>query len=140
MRKINENKIYRIIDANLNRTKEGLRVCEDIARFVFDSKSTTRQYKNIRHQLLEALEAFNIRQTDFIKARNVRADVGRASTIAEFKRGNVKDIFYANSQRAKESIRVLEEFTKLLNRKPAEHFKKLRYRIYSLEKDIVEKF
>lgn len=140
MRKVNEGKIYRIIDANLNRTKEGLRVCEDIARFIFDNKKATKQYKVIRHQLFDALESFDIGQASFIKARDIRRDVGQGSTVTEFKRDTVRDIFYANSQRAKESIRVLEEFTKLLNRKPAQQFKKLRYKIYALEKDIVKKF
>lgn len=135
MRKINGDKICRIIDANLNRAKEGLRVCEDIARFIFDKKSVTAEYKKIRHHL-GALGA----NKDLIGCRDIQNDVGRTSISTEFQRGNVRDIFYANSQRVKESIRVLEEFAKLRDKKNAEGFKKLRYRIYALEKNIAQKF
>ena len=40
--------ILRIIDANLNRTAEGLRVLEDIARFVLDDAALSRQLKIMR--------------------------------------------------------------------------------------------
>ena len=135
MRKINGEKVCRIIDANLNRAREGLRVCEDIARFIFDKRNVTAEYKKIRHHLA-ALGA----KENLIGCRNIQKDVGKKSTSAEFRRGNVRDIFYANSQRVKESVRVLEEFTKLSNRKRAEQFKKLRYRIYALEKNIAQRF
>jgi hypothetical protein len=49
------------------------------------------------------------------------------------------DVFYANSQRAKESLRVLEEFAKLRDRRLAEDLKKLRYQVYALEKNVIER-
>ena len=140
MRKINEGKIYRIIDANLNRAKEALRVCEDITRFILDDKKGTGQYKTIRHKLSCIFEFPAFKKKMVIKARDIEGDVGKKSTPVEFKRNNVKDIFYANSQRMKESIRVLEEFTKLIDRECAQEFKKIRYQVYALEKDIVKKF
>jgi thiamine-phosphate pyrophosphorylase len=74
-----------------------------------------------------------------ISARDIGRDVGRGSTYTEFKRHGTVDIFFANSQRAKESIRVLEEFSKLRDKKLAEKLKKLRYKIYALEKKVVER-
>ena len=140
MRKIDDGRIFRIIDANLNRTKEGLRVCEDVARFIFDNQKVTAEYKKVRHALASLTAACGTNTKSLICCREIEKDVGRKSTPVEFKRENARDIFYANSQRAKESIRVLEEFTKLTSSKNAEEFKKLRYRIYALEKDIVKKF
>ena len=140
MRKIDDGKIFRIIDANLNRAKEGLRVCEDVSRFILDSKKQTRDYKAVRHTLESIFKSLFPKKAVLISQRDVSADVGRPSTAAEFQRRNVRDIFYANSQRAKESLRVLEEFTKLLNVKSAQAFKELRYKVYVLEKDIVKKF
>lgn len=140
MRKIDEGKIYRIIDANLNRAKEGLRVCEDIARFIFDNKKLTGQYKSVRHKLSSVLDGLPFKKINAIKARDIGDDVGKKSIAVELERKNVKDIFLANSQRVKESVRVLEEFTKLLSGKTARGFKRLRYKIYALEKDIVKKF
>ena len=39
----------RIIDANLNRSREGLRVCEEVARFHLSSPQLTRELKSVRH-------------------------------------------------------------------------------------------
>ena len=140
MRKIENGKIARIIDANLNRAKEGLRVCEDVSRFIFDNSKVTRDYKTIRHKLEAVVQSLFPKKAALISQRDINSDVGRSSTVAEFKRQNVRDIFYANSQRSKESLRVLEEFTKLLNTRSAQAFKELRYKIYALEKNIVKKF
>ena len=140
MRKIGKGRIFRIIDANLNRTKEGLRVCEDVARFIFDNQKITAEYKKIRHALTALTAACGKSPKSLIGCREVAKDIGRESTPVEFRRESARDIFYANSQRVKESMRVLEEFTKLTNPKSAEGFKRLRYRIYALEKNIVKKF
>jgi len=137
VRKQSDKKFNRIIDANFNRAKEGLRVCEDVCRFIFNAKGPTRSYKTIRHRLTEIIAALKI--PDVICSRDIGGDVGRRSASIEFKRKGVADIFYANSQRVKESLRVLEEFSKLRNKQLAEDLKKLRYKIYALEKNIVER-
>ncbi len=137
VRKDSDKRFDRVIDANFNRAKEGLRVCEDVCRFVLDAKGPTRSYKTVRHQLTQTLSGLKIH--DVIRSRNIERDVGRASTPVEFKRKSATDIFYANSQRVKESIRVLEEFAKLRDKKAAEDLKRLRYRVYALEKNVIER-
>jgi len=134
---VSEKQIYRIIDANFNRTKEGLRVCEDVCRFVLNQKDAINQYKKIRHQVTRIICSLKINK--IIAARNVQGDLGRGSINVEFKRRDVSDIFYANSQRVKESIRVLEEFLKILNKKKASEMKEIRYKIYELEKKSLKK-
>lgn len=129
-----DEKLYRVMDANLNRAKEGLRVCEDICRFVYDHRSWTNGLKAIRHQLTDA--ALGIGVPKLVAARDIGADVGKKTVKSELDRRKIDDIFYANAQRVKESIRVLEEFAKLKDRRIAEDFKKLRYRMYVLEKRI----
>ena len=140
MREIKKEKIYRLIDANFNRTKEGLRVCEDTARFIFDDKKATRRYKVIRHRLEALLGSLPISKTSVIQSRNIRRDVGKKALKSEFHRQNAKDIFYSNSQRTKESLRVLEEFLKLVKANDAFEVKKIRYQIYELERKIVKAF
>jgi len=127
--------ILRILDANTNRAKEGLRVCEEVARFYLDSPKLTLEFKRIRHGLDKALGP----KARFILERCSRNDVGRKIHQFELKRSNVKDIFLANIQRVKESIRVLEEFFKLKNKKIALDFKKSRYAIYELEKKVIQR-
>ena len=41
----------RIIDANLNRGNEALRVLEEITRFLLDNKELSEELKGMRHQL-----------------------------------------------------------------------------------------
>lgn len=132
---MDQKKLLRVLDANLNRAKEGLRVCEDICRFVYNKRGLTKRYKMLRHELTAVVAKLKLRE--LIKARDVAGDVGSPSSPVEFKRKNVDDLFYANSQRAKEGIRVLEEFGKLFSSQLAQRLKRLRYRVYSLEREIV---
>ena len=133
-----ESKILRIIDANLNRLKEGLRVCEDICRFILDDRGLSKNYKDIRHKVSQVLEEF-LNARKIIQTRDIIKDVGKRSVKLEFKRRNFKDIFIANVQRSKESLRVIEEFNKLFDKDIAGQFKILRYKIYDLEKKTIEK-
>lgn len=137
MPRINQQKIYRLIDANFNRAKEALRVCEDVCRFFLDAPAYTRQYKNIRHQLTDSITGLNLK--NMIAARSIENDVGRGTTASESKRKNGGDIFLANSQRAKESVRVLEECCKLYDVNSAKKVKQLRYKLYELEKKIISR-
>ena len=124
------------MDANFNRAKEGLRVCEDVCRFVLDARNLTKSYKTVRHCLSEIVTETG---PEMIRARGIERDVGRKSATGEFNRKSIKDIFFANSQRAKESIRVLEEFAKLRHKRHAERLKRLRYQVYALEKKVIER-
>ncbi len=135
-----DNRILRVLDANFNRSKEALRVCEDILRFVFDSEKISLGLKETRHQVSDNLNLLAINFSQLLRERNVLEDVGRKSFVIELKRKDVRDLFLANMQRAKESIRVLEEFSKLINQKAAVNFKKIRYRVYQFEKEAVKKF
>ena len=126
--------MHRILDANINRAKEGLRVCEEIARFVLDHPGLTQGFKKIRHEMDAAVRGLPGAPLALLRQRNSPADVGRKIHAYELKRKNFSDIFYANIQRVKESARVLEEFSKLLSAKAALRFKKIRYGVYEIEK------
>lgn len=140
MRKRTEREaVNRIIDANINRAKEGLRVCEEIARFTLENHALTKNLKLARHGMDSITKKLNPSFVALVKARKSREDVGRQIYINELKRKNLQDVFYANIQRVKESIRVLEEFSKLSDKNSALQFKKLRYAIYELEKKAVKR-
>lgn len=127
--------VNRIIDANINRLKEGLRVCEEIPRFILNDEVLTKEVKKIRHKIDNITR--HLPSQELIKERSSLKDVGKEINLkTEFKRKSCQDIFSANIQRVKESIRVLEEFTKLINISIAQQFKKARYDIYELEKKI----
>jgi len=129
--------INRVIDANINRVKEGLRVCEEITRFILDNRNLTAEFKKIRHRT-DAILKYLPSNTELIKKRQSLTDVGRKIYVNELKRKNYRDIFFANIQRVKESTRVLEEFTKLINKNIAVRFKGLRYDIYEVERKVAK--
>ncbi|MDD4979955.1 MAG: thiamine-phosphate pyrophosphorylase [Candidatus Omnitrophica bacterium] len=130
--------VHRIIDANINRATEGLRVCEEVTRFILNDKGLTTSFKKIRHGINTILKCLP-KKTELLRYRQSRNDVGKGIYINELKRSNYQEIFFANIQRVKESIRVLEEFSKLMNKKTAVGFKRLRYGIYELERKTAKK-
>ena len=123
-----EKKIERLIDANLNRLKEGIRVVEDISRYIYDDKSITSKLKKIRHSLQRAYKQ------DRILNRDILGDIQKKSVKSELNRTNIDDIIIANFSRAEESSRVLEEIFKLIDIELSEHFKSIRYELYELER------
>jgi len=123
---MNENYL-RLIDANLNRLREGIRVVEDIFRYMYNDKQTALKLKELRH--LSRLENY----IELLETRDVKNDVLRSSIKSEQNRTDLYSILIANFKRAQESSRVLEEFTKLTSIKDSENFKYIRYELYNLE-------
>jgi len=123
--------LYRVIDANLNRLKEGIRVIEDIMRYRDNNKTLSRQLKDLRHKA-------RVNETrELLKYRDSINDVLRASSQSELNRNDTLSILTANFKRGQESARVLEELYKLESIEYSENFKYIRYELYNLEKEIV---
>lgn len=127
----------RIADANFNRAKEALRVGEEIARFYFDDKKLTAEYKNCRHQLGKLMPVAYLK---LVGARDSAKDVGKKSWIQDAKRPGWKDLLVANHKRAQEAVRVLEELAKVFFPESAPKFQALRFRLYELERKSLQKF
>ncbi len=66
---IMDNNYLRLIDANLNRLREGIRVVEDIFRYVYNDKQTAIKLKELRH--LSRLENY----IELLETRDVKNDV-----------------------------------------------------------------
>ena len=123
--------LLRVIDANLNRLKEGIRVVEDILRYKDNNTNLAKKLKSLRH--LAIIDATK----ELLQHRDSINDVLRPSTSSEQKRTNLESIIVANLKRAQESSRVLEELYKLENIEYSEKFKTIRYELYNLEKEIL---
>ena len=120
-------KLFRLIDANLNRLKEGIRVIEDINRYLYDNREVASKLKSLRH--LAKIENY----LDLLPHRDIQNDVLKESVKSEMERENIGGILLANYKRAQEAARVLEESFKLIDPEKSEDFKKIRYELYSLE-------
>jgi thiamine-phosphate pyrophosphorylase len=123
-------KHLRLLDANLNRLVEGIRVVEDIFRYIFDDKTTSLKLKTLRHKA--RIDIYK----ELISSRDIKNDVLKQSTKSETNRDDLNSILIANFKRAQESARVLEEFSKLISNQESEKFKSIRYELYHLEKTI----
>jgi len=119
----------RIIDANANRASEGMRVVEEYVRFVLDDQHLTKQCKQLRHQLTEALATFSI--TDLCAARDTCSDVGTTvTTTGEYTRQNTRDVAIASQKRVEQSLRCIEEYSKTFAPATATVIERLRYQTY----------
>lgn len=137
--KYGRTKVYRIIDANLNRSREGLRVCEEVLRFILNDAKLTKSLRELRHNITQTMKTLSLSPRELLSGRDVRLDVGK-NLVGNKKREGYADIFMANIERAKEALRVLEEFSHILNAETSKGFGALRFRLYNLEKKIIAKF
>ena len=132
------DKTARILDANLNRAREGLRVVEDVVRFVLDDASLAARIKTIRHEVTSLVLQLPLNELELLGARDSQGDVGmNLNCASEDLRPDLSKIASANIHRSQEAMRVLEEVSKLYDDNVALKFKKLRFQIYELEKEIL---
>ncbi len=126
----------RIIDANLNRIGEGLRVLEEYARFSLNDTPLTQQLKNLRHDVLNVGSEFQERLVD---ARDSEGDVGADMEAAgQEKQRDVREAIIANARRVQESLRVMEETTKAPGvTLDTDKCKRARFAIYTIEKELL---
>ena len=131
-----DTRIYRILDANANRAREGLRVVEEYPRLIRDNARFTSRLKALRHGITEAIASIRVDEK-LIRARQSDTDVGATKPEGpEANRVNLDHIVTANLRRSQEALRVLEEYSKLVSAKASAEFKRIRFETYTLEKEL----
>lgn len=131
--------MLRIYDANLNRVGEGLRVLEEVARFLLNDPDLTERLKSMRHELVRGC---SLLESQLLSSRNSEGDVGVLSEVpGEAERRDIPAIVTANARRVQESLRVLEEFSKIPNVIPLDsaRIKQTRFELYQLEQRLLSK-
>ena len=116
---------WAIIDANINRATEGLRVLEDYCRFHRHDETLTHMLAHFRHQLNES----NPDWANQLQSRHTPSDV-RAMEPPRT-RESVVGLLRANCSRVQEAMRVLEEWT------GRALYCDIRYRMYDVEQQLV---
>ena len=123
-----DNRIAQLIDANLDRAREGLRVMEDWCRFGLNRSDFSIKIKEWRQQL--GAHHHNI----YRKARLTSEDPAKGvSHPLQKQRSTPEEIFVANSSRVQEALRVIEEFTRKTDPMLSEIAAKIRYETYEIE-------
>jgi thiamine-phosphate pyrophosphorylase len=129
--------VFRALDANCNRAREGFRVAEDVARFVMNDARLLSQIKKIRHGVTKAEKSLFGSPKLRSLARDVAKDMGRGNQEkAEKARADAGELLKANLKRAQEALRSLEEFSKLIQHPASRQFKRLRYDAYKIEEKL----
>lgn len=124
--------LYRILDANLDRAREGLRVVEEWCRFGLDDIALAALCKQLRQTIGQW------HHSDFRLARDTPGDVGtELSHTHEESRADVPAVLQANLCRVQEALRVLEEYGKIYDPAMGAAFKQMRYQIYTLESKLL---
>ncbi|MHC4474275.1 MAG: thiamine phosphate synthase [Planctomycetota bacterium] len=131
-----ERAVYRIIDANFNRAREAVRVIEEYCRFALNSGPLAARAKQLRHELSAAIDKLDPGR--LIASRDTIGDVGVETTVDnQLGRGDIKDCLTAACKRLGEALRALAEMVQTIDAGHARRIEDLRYRAYTLEKDIV---
>ena len=128
--------IYRVIDANLNRIREALRVIEEYFRFIDEQIVFAKKAKTIRHSIRDLSDTVD--QQALINSRDSISDpFSKGSVAKEMERSDIKSIVVANLKRSQEAARSLEEYIKLLPKNcGSEKAKSIRFTLYTFEKQI----
>jgi thiamine-phosphate pyrophosphorylase len=127
-----QQSLYRILDANLDRAREGVRIVEEWCRFALENELLTTECKALRQELA------GWHGTELRAARDTAGDVGTGLTHpAEANRTDVPQVLQANLCRVQEALRVLEEYGKVYRPEMALACKQMRYRVYVLESKLM---
>ena len=130
----------RLLDANINRSAEGLRVLEDIARFRFDHQKISSNIRSLRHQVRDL---FKGRESRLLSSRDASHDVGVSNSLngKTDARQDLKDTVLSNFKRVQEAFRSMEELLKTRGEYTAgKKIESLRFVIYSLEPEFLSFF
>ncbi len=136
-REESSQQLLRVLDANLNRSSEAMRVLEDAARFSLNDTSLSQQLRALRHQLRHQSELLGIK---LLSRRNSKEDVGTGKA-KEIQKDFV-DVIRANAMRAEESLRVIEELARtpgLSNFLNSAELESNRFALYTLEQELVSR-
>lgn len=124
--------VCRILDANLDRAREGLRIIEEWCRFGLESASLSAECKQMRQELARW------HSSELRAARDTPGDPGTELTHpAEETRMSLQHVLQANFSRVEEALRVLEEYGKLYHPDMGVACKQMRYRVYVLESNLL---
>lgn len=127
--------ILRILDANLNRAREALRVLEDLARFQRDDAALATSLKDARHRLDREARPL---ARELLAARDSAADVGKDGDLPVEGPRPLGAVASANLKRAQEALRSIEEVAKGRHPGLSRTAHALRYRLYGIEKGMAD--
>lgn len=129
------NSVDRLLDANVDRIVEGLRVVGEVLRFVAEDAKLTGAVRTLRRDVVAVVHSVPHMRERRVSARDSVTDVGRSLPSSPYR--DLVDLIEANWSRVQESLRTLEEIGRACYPGWAERLAPLRYEAYTLEKHTV---
>lgn len=132
---VDRDAVFRILDANINRLREALRVIEEYFRFIESHEAVAVQLKQARHSL-EEFER-HLGSGRLLAGRDTGSDpFANVNRPEEMGRATPQQIVRGNFKRAQEACRVIEEYTKITDVPHlSEKAKTMRFLLYAMEKN-----
>lgn len=136
-----KQQIYRVLDANLNRLREALRVIEEYYRFIDERPAVCRRLKKLRHALVDMEGALG--RSELLDNRDTAgdcfADRNRPEELVRSR--GLSALLAANFKRGQEACRVIEEYAKVIGgdlagARLSEKAKTARFALYAFEKEL----
>ncbi len=124
--------VRRLLDANLDRAREGLRVIEDWCRFGLERADLVVRLKDMRQRL------GRLHRDQYKQARHTATDPAAGlAHPAQAGRLQPSSVVAANAGRVQEALRVLEEFGRPSDPGLAAEAAAIRYALYDLEVEVL---
>jgi thiamine-phosphate pyrophosphorylase len=135
---LDNKNLYRIIDANVNRVAEGLRVLEDVERFYFNNYEFSNRLRLLRHNCRENIKSiYKLCLNNRDSINDIGLKISKNTKIDN--KTSLFELVEANFKRAQEALRVLEELLKVIYLyEVSKKYEIMRFELYSLEKDIIQ--
>ncbi len=130
--------LMRVLDANANRAREGIRTAEDYLRYGLNESRWSSRLKSTRALISQSLRA-SFGDQLLLSARDAGADPLSPENAADFlpKPGAQpelpRDVAQRGLKRAQEALRVLEEYLRVANPDISATFSRSRYELYQAE-------
>ena len=131
--------VLRLIDANANRAREGIRTAEDYIRFISGESHWASTLKNIRASITAHLHSI-IDGSELVRNRLVETDPLRPiEGKAEHPQSaeSPRQVAVRGTKRAQEALRVLEEFVRGESAEASSALSRARYQLYEAEQWLV---
>lgn len=125
----------RIIDVNLNRLDESLKLIEDVARFYLASRPLLLRTREVRRLFLDLKRSLPAKA--IIGARQSHQDLGRKAAFDSSLQKSSTATVLSNLTRAKQAARTIEETLRTINVRLSGRMKEIRFLLYDLERDMV---
>lgn len=136
-----DSQLPRILDANANRAREGLRTAEDYVRFIVGDLHGAERLRMLRQGITDTLLTVPELERALIESRNVSSDPLQPDNWKDvLRRLDVElplNVAHRGLKRAQEAFRVLEEYLRGSHNQQAERISKLRYSAYEEEQRLV---